>query len=340
MLIMKDKPKLLIVDDKVENLIALENLLDQFDCDLIRAQSGEEALAQTLDHDFALVLLDVQMPDMDGYEVAELLRGNKKTRNIPIIFVTASSATEAHIFKGYEAGAVDYLTKPLNTNVFRSKVGVFLELYEQKAALSRKTIEFDQKLAELEELQQQLEETNEQLLLLSTTDGLTGLTNKRKFEEIFLEEWQRAIRSNTPVSVIMLDIDHFKLYNDTFGHHHGDDCLRDVANALRNVELRHLDRIARIGGEEFAIVLPDTDESGAMLVAEKVRMTIEMLQIPHSESTGNPYVTASLGICSVVPVKEMNPRMLMECTDRALYRSKANGRNCCTSDILGLEIAG
>ncbi len=176
-------------------------------------------MAHTLDHDFALILLDVQMPGMDGYEVAELMRGgNKKNKHIPIIFVTAASKASSHIFKGYESGAVDYLLKPLIPIVFQSKVGVFIELFAQKEALREKTQEFDRKLVELEELQQQLEETNEQLLMLSTTDGLTGLLNRRRFDEVFNEEWKRGgIRSQSSLSLIILDIDHFKAYNDTYG---------------------------------------------------------------------------------------------------------------------------
>ena len=323
-------PQILIVDDKIENLITLEHLLDQFNVKLIRATSGEEALGHTLDNDFALVLLDVRMPGMDGYEVAELMRGNKKTRQIPIIFVTAQSGADAHIFKGYESGAVDYLIKPLNSEIFRSKVAVFLELYEQKQALHQKNREYDQKLAELEELQQELEETNEQLLMLSATDGLTGLVNKRKFEAIFSDEWQRASRAEKYMAVIMLDIDCFKMYNDTFGHQLGDDCLRRVAASLKEMNLRHIDKIARIGGEEFAVILPETDAQGAMLVAERLREAIAALQIPHNEASGHPWVTASFGISAVIPHRKLNPSVLMDTADKALYASKHKGRNCCS----------
>ncbi|EGR1890107.1 diguanylate cyclase [Vibrio vulnificus] len=324
---MPDKPTLLIVDDKIENLLTLEGLLECFDVNLVRATSGEEALAHTLDHDFALVLLDVQMPNMNGFEVAELMRGNRKTRNIPIIFVTAASKADEHIFKGYEHGAVDYLLKPLNTLVFQSKVRVFLELYEQRHALKKKTLEFDQKLAELEELQQQLEETNEQLLLLSTTDSLTGLNNRRRFEEIFQDEWHRSQRSSVPISMIIFDIDHFKKYNDTFGHQQGDECLRMIAEAIRSMKLRCLDKIARIGGEEFAVILPETEMDGAKHVANRIRTTIEELSITHSHHATLPYVTASLGVCSIVPEIDTNPRLLLKKADEALYRAKRTGRN-------------
>ena len=327
---MTSKPKILIVDDRVENLLTLERLLEQFNVEIIKATSGEEALGHILDHEFALVLLDVRMPGMDGYEVAELMRGNSKTCTMPIIFVTAESSEDAQIFKGYESGAVDYLVKPLKPEIFSSKVGMFIELYEQKEALRTKTIEFDRQLSELEELQQQLEETNEQLFMLSTTDGLTGLFNKRRYGEIIAEEWQRASRTGSSLSLIMLDIDHFKLYNDSFGHHVGDDCLRQIANALMALDIRELDKIARIGGEEFAIVLPETNREGAALVAERVRSSIESLNIPHSEESENCWVTASLGFSSVTPTKGITVRYLMEAADNALYASKRNNRNCVT----------
>ncbi|MCG7588429.1 diguanylate cyclase domain-containing protein [Photobacterium sp. OFAV2-7] len=324
-------PKILIVDDRPENLLALEGLLDPFNIELIKANSGEEALAHTLDHDFALILLDVQMPGMDGYEVAELMRGNKKNKHIPIIFVTAASKAPSHIFRGYESGAVDYLLKPLIPVMFQSKVGVFIELYEQKEALREKTQEFDRKLVELEELQQQLEETNEQLLLLSTTDGLTGLLNRRRFDEVLNEEWKRGIRSQQPLSFIILDIDHFKAYNDTYGHQAGDDCLREVARTLASVPLREMDKIARIGGEEFAIILPETDNEGAMLAAQRIRASIDELDIPHSSSLSHQHLTISVGVSTVVPDLAFSSRKLLEAADDALYEAKRRGRNCCCS---------
>ncbi|PSW07193.1 GGDEF domain-containing response regulator [Photobacterium lipolyticum] len=332
-------PKILIVDDRPENLLALEGLLEQFNIDLIKANSGEEALAHTLDHEFALILLDVQMPGMDGYEVAELMRGNKKNRHIPIIFVTAASKASAHVFKGYESGAVDYLFKPLIPMVFQSKVGVFIELFQQKEALREKTQEFNRKLIELEELQQQLEETNEQLLMLSTTDGLTGLLNRRRFDEIFNAEWKRGIRAQRPLSLIMLDIDHFKAYNDTYGHQVGDDCLREVARTLSSIPLRELDRFARIGGEEFAIILPETDSKGAMQVAKRIIESIEILSKPHSSSPSSNHLTVSVGVATVIPNSEISSRKLMEVADDALYEAKHNGRNGCCSLALSEKVS-
>jgi len=325
-----NKVKILIVDDRPENLLTLEQLLDEPDIDIVRATSGEEALAQSLDHDFALVLLDVQMPGMNGYEVAELMRGNKKTRNVPIIFVTAEISNMQYVFKGYESGAVDYLFKPLDARVFQSKVGVFIELFRQKEALREKTIELDQRLIDLETLQQQLEETNEQLLILSITDGLTGLLNKRQFDIIYGEEWRRACRSRSPLSVIMLDIDHFKAYNDTYGHMVGDECLVKVAHAVAKTVRRDVDKVARIGGEEFAVILPDTDFSGATHVAEMIREAIAEVCIEHRSSETAAHVTASLGVSTTIPSPGEEPRTgLIEMADEALYKAKSSGRNRC-----------
>jgi len=318
--------KILIVDDRPENLLTLEGLLDELPVKLIRALTGEEALAATLDHDFALVLLDVQMPGMDGYEVAELMRGNKKTRHIPIIFVTATLNAEAQIFRGYESGAVDYLAKPFNPMVLNSKVGVFVELFQHKAALEEKTIEFDRKLVELEELQQQLEETNEQLLLLSTTDSLTGLYNRRQFDELCSAEWNRCQRNNHPLSMLILDIDYFKIYNDTYGHAAGDDCLKTVSSTLAKSLLRDIDNIARIGGEEFAVILPNSDLKGAGLVAERIREAVAALKLQHSQSTT---LTISIGVASVIPDNNNSIKQLLSAADKALYTAKEQGRNRC-----------
>jgi diguanylate cyclase (GGDEF)-like protein len=319
--------KILIVDDRPENLLTLESLLDEPDIELVRANSGAEALAHTLDHDFALVLLDVQMPDMDGYEVAELMRGNKKTKHIPIIFITAAFKGMAQVFKGYESGAVDYLFKPLDEKVFKSKVGVFIELFRHKEALEEKTRELDRRLVELEELQQQLEEKNEQLLLLSTTDGLTGLDNRRHFDQVFADEWGRGLRNRQPLSLLFVDIDNFKAFNDNYGHSTGDLCLQRVAKTLFSNVKRGVDKVARIGGEEFAIILPNTDMPGAKLVAERVRKSISELQIPHTGSATTDHVTISLGVSSTVPTAEFNVNDLFEAADVALYKAKEAGRN-------------
>ncbi|WDP90854.1 MAG: diguanylate cyclase [Desulfobacter sp.] len=325
-------PSILIVDDRPENLLTLEQVLESPDVDIIRAESGHEALEKTLDHEFALILLDVQMPVMDGYETATLLRGNKRTKNIPIIFVTAANKEEAHVFRGYGSGAVDYLFKPLATDVLTSKVKIFLELHNQRQLLEEKTRELDAKVVELETLKQELEESNEKLRQLSSLDGLTDLPNRRFFDETLVREWQRGRRRKTPLTLIIADIDHFKAYNDAYGHVIGDDCLKKVAAGLDKSILRDVDAIARYGGEEFAAILPETNKEGGTLIAKRMLETINKLNITHEHSPTAAHVTISLGLATIIPGRESNATRLIQSADQALYKAKEAGRNQFVSD--------
>ncbi|MGL1932308.1 MAG: diguanylate cyclase [Desulfotalea sp.] len=323
--------EILIVDDRPENLLVLESLIDDPGVKLVKANSGDAALAAMFDHDFALVLLDVHMPGMDGYEVAELMRSNKKTRNIPIIFVTAEYQEKAQIFKGYDAGAVDYLFKPLEPVILKGKIGVFIEMFAQKNELKIKTEELDIRLCELEELQQQLEITNEQLKLLSTKDGLTGLSNRRHFDEVYSEEWQRSLRFGWNLSVILIDVDNFKLYNDHFGHLIGDDALKEVAIALIKGVKRNIDCVARYGGEEFIVILPDTSLAGAEKVAEKIRLNVAECNMEHPGNKPSCTLTVSVGVASMTPRLGIDSEALIKEADINLYKAKNEGRNCCIS---------
>jgi diguanylate cyclase (GGDEF)-like protein len=317
---------ILIVDDRPENLLTLECLLDQPELDIVRAGSGQEALEKTLDNEFALVLLDVQMPGMDGYETAELMRGNQKTMHIPIIFVTAARKEQDHVFKGYHSGAVDYLFKPLEPAMLISKVNVFLELHRQKTELEQKTRELDAKIVELEELQQQLEESNEKLRKLSALDGLTGIPNRRSFDERYSTEWKRAVRQQEPLSLILLDIDYFKAYNDHYGHLAGDVCLRQVAKTVQQALFREVDVVCRYGGEEFILILPNTDTPGAVLVAERILEGLDGLNIPHEGVSEHKTISASQGIATRIPQPDEDADQLLEQADQALYAAKEKGR--------------
>lgn len=318
---------ILIVDDRPENLLTLECLLESPERNIIRAASGQEALGAMLRHDFALVLLDVQMPDMDGFETAALMRGNRRTRHIPIIFVTANRTEEHHIFRGYDSGAVDYLFKPLNPQMLQSKVQVFLELHRQRLDLQAKASELDAKVAQLQALQGELEEKNRQLLLLSSLDGLTGIFNRRQFDEVLHLEWQRMSRDKAALALIILDVDHFKLFNDHYGHLAGDRCLRRVAATLAALLKRPADVVARYGGEEFAAILPNSTMHGACAVAEKMRQAVMRLAIEHKISPVHEMVTVSLGVSATIPTPGCQPTDLIEAADQALYRAKLDGRN-------------
>lgn len=313
----------LIVDDTPENLLVLESLLEDMDCNIIKAASGNDALGLMLDYDFALVLLDVQMPEMDGFETAKLMKGSELTRYIPIIFVTAISKEKLSIFKGYEAGAVDYLFKPIEPEIFRSKVRVFLELYSQKKLVEYQSELLKLKIKELTELQ----DANCKLENLSLSDGLTGIANRRSFDQYIQVSWENAIRSQSPLSIIMGDIDFFKQYNDNYGHLKGDDVLIAVAKNMASNLKRPLDFIARYGGEEFIIILPETDAKGAMYIAEEIREGIENVSIPHEYSKVAKHITISFGVATMCPQLADSLEDFVSKADKAMYKSKESGRN-------------
>lgn len=323
-----NKIPVLIVDDKKENLLTLESLLTNPELEIIRAESGYEALGKVLDYEFALILMDVQMPGMDGFETAELMRGSKRSKSIPIIFVTAARMEREHMFKGYDSGAVDYLFKPLEPQILQSKVAVFLEMHRQRQELEEKTRQLDSKILELEVLHKELEEKNDKLQLLSSLDGLTGLFNRRYFDDNLEKEWRQARRIASPLSLLIIDIDFFKNYNDYYGHLEGDDTLRKVAHSLHEALLRPIDIVARYGGEEFTAILPNTEEQGANLVAQRMIEKIGALKVEHKASTVASHITVSIGGATHLPIEGEEPKMLLDRADRALYAAKEAGKNC------------
>lgn len=314
---------ILVVDDRWENLLVMESILENMECNIIKATSGNEALGLMLEYDFALALLDVQMPGMDGFEVAELMRGMEKTRYIPIIFVTAISKEQRCIFKGYEIGAVDYLFKPIEPVILTSKVRVFMDIYKQKQLLKEQSEQLEQRLKELLELKA----VNGELECLLTLDPLTEITNRRRLDQLLELNWRNSLRDEKPISMIMIDIDNFKAYNDNYGHLKGDECLVKVARSFETILRRPLDFTARYGGEEFAVVLPNTDMEGAVMIGERIRSNVEKLSIPHHYSKVAPHVTISLGVATMIPNIGGSVTDLIEYADRALYQSKFQGRN-------------
>jgi len=314
---------ILIVDDRQENLLILESILGNMDCNIVKATSGNQALGLMFYHKFALVLLDVQMPEMDGFETAELMRISERTRYIPIIFITAISKDFKCIFKGYEVGAVDYLFKPIKPVILRSKVKVFLELYKQKNMVEEQAKLLKIKIKEFTELM----EVNGRLENLSLCDGLTGISNRRHFDQYINMSWKNSIRSNKPLSLIMIDIDYYKAVNDNYGHLKGDEYLIKVTKSIFSNINRPLDLVARYGGDEIAVVLPDTDSKGAIVVAEQLRKSVEALMLIHEHSKVGPYVTISLGTSTISANKDDSLDKFISSADKALYDSKQTGRN-------------
>jgi diguanylate cyclase (GGDEF)-like protein len=289
--------RILIVDDAMENIQILHQAL-QDEHDVLFAMNGAKALHIAHNQLPDLILLDAVMPDMDGYSVCAALRASATTRDIPIIFVTALKTPEDET-RALEAGAADFISKPVNAAVVRARVRTQLTVKRQSDALRALTL----------------------------TDGLTGVANRRAFDENLDAEWRRCARAQVPISLIMVDIDHFKNFNDAYGHQAGDACLQQVGAAMRRSAKRPQDMVARYGGEEFAILLPQLDIAGAEAVAKKVLDEIAQLEIVHGRSSTGPVVTVSMGVASVTPSERFEAGLLVKTADALLYEAKAGGRN-------------
>lgn len=288
----------LIVDDIPSNIQILGEILKD-ECRVIFATSGEDALFTARTQNPDLILLDIMMPGMDGYQVCALLKSDPQTREIPVIFVSALDK-EQHEAVGLDLGAIDYIAKPINPRLVRLRVRNHLELKGLKDHYKD----------------------------LSCLDGLTGIPNRRQFEEFLNREWRRCGRSGLPLSLIMMDVDQFKRYNDHYGHGAGDEVLTRIAAALTGSRRRPADFLARFGGEEFACVLPETDRRGAALMGRKLQERVTGLKIPHSYSDVADHLTLSLGGATAIPTREGGPQSLFEAADGNLYKAKAKGRNC------------
>jgi diguanylate cyclase (GGDEF)-like protein len=303
---------ILIVDDNHTNLAVLSKVLKSAGLKVRVAIDGESAIAQVEYAPPELILLDVKMPGIDGFETCQKLKANPVARDIPIIFMTALADTE-HKIKGLSLGAVDYITKPFQEEEVLARIRVHLKLH----FLTRKVIE--QSAA--------LQQANQQLMLLANLDGLTEVANRRRFDEYLEQQWQLLAQKQAPITLILCDLDYFKSYNDFYGHQAGDDCLKQVASALGLAARRSEDLVCRYGGEEFALILPNTDFQGAIKVAEITIAEVKKLQIPHAQSLVSPYVTISLGISCQIPSQDFKPKSAIAAADAALYQAKQQGRD-------------
>jgi len=304
------KVKILIVDDIPVNIQLLQNYLSSVGYQTVSAGNGEEALARVKDSKPDLVLLDVMMPKMDGFETCRALKKNEETSYIPVIMVTALNELEDKI-KGIEAGADDFISKPFNR----------LELLARVRSLLRVKFLHDQ----LQEKVTQLELAKESLREMAVTDGLTKLHNYRYFRDYLDQEIRRAARHHFFVSLVMVDIDFFKHYNDQHGHPAGDQVLRLIAKLMRD-NIRSIDVAVRYGGEEFVMVLPETSRSQAQVVAEKIRKIVEKHHFPHEEQQPNGDLTVSMGV-ACFPEDASDGEDLIKKADLRLYIAKGRGRN-------------
>ena len=294
---MINKAKILIVDDDALNRIILEKTLSD-EHEIYLVTSGEEALAFVKHTQVDLIILDIMMPGMNGYDVLVELKESSLSHAIPIIFISANSAHEDEA-KGLELGAMDYIVKPFCASIVKVRVRNQL-LIKQK---------------------------NDLLEMLASIDGLTEIPNRRYLDENLEREWRRSKRNSSSMCVLLIDIDHFKRYNDCYGHRAGDECLKTVAQTLAAQCERGSDFVARYGGEEFVAVLPETNQQGAIAFANKLREAINDLNIEHNASLNASHITISIGIASSESSQAYTEKALLEEADSGLYNAKKSGRN-------------
>jgi diguanylate cyclase (GGDEF)-like protein len=324
---MAQKPgHILIVDDAPENFTVLQAMLSREGYTVRHAGSGEKALQAVQAELPELILLDIMMPVMDGYEVCRQLKSDPHTSDIPVLFISALKDIPDKV-KGFQTGCVDYITKPFRHEDVLSRVQTHLSLRYMQKDLQDKNMLLMHEIGERRKAEKALEDANRILRRMASLDGLTLIANRRHFNKIIWHEWRRLAREKQPLSLVLCDIDHFKLYNDIYGHVQGDECLKKIARCISRCVCRPADMAARYGGEVFALLLPNTPLEGARHVAEKVRRKIDELQIPHRGSGSGPHISLSMGIACRIPVHTSSPEHLVHDADTALYNAKNSGRN-------------
>ncbi len=313
------RAEILIIDDSA---VQIEHLCHSFpskEFNITCCANGNEALDFLQYSSPDLVLCDIIMPGLDGYEICRYFQAYDRLKDIPIIMVTELSHFD-RLEQAFAAGAMDYIVKPVQRVELLARVGSLLRL-------KRETDKRKRREAELLSLTNELLEKNQILERLSYIDGLTSIANRRYFDERFEKDWKNAVRDNSFLSLIFIDLDYFKTFNDKYGHQVGDECLKKVAVAVKNTLKRPYDFFARYGGEEFVAILSGTDIAGAVTVAEHMRQAVLDLNIPHDGSTIDNHVTISIGIATMQPKQTNESAELIVEADRALYDAKEGGRN-------------
>ncbi|MBL6986810.1 MAG: diguanylate cyclase [Methylobacter sp.] len=295
---------ILVVDDDPLNVKLLIGILESA-YEVLFALDGPKAVELAVQEQPDLILLDVLMPGQNGYQTCRQLKAKTDTRDIPVIFISSLSDHEDEA-KGLNCGAIDYISKPVNAAIVKSRIGNHLELKHARDLLKQQ----------------------------ATIDQLTGIANRRRFDEFLLQEWRTMQREAKPLSAIMIDIDYFKPFNDHYGHAAGDACLSKVAKIMNQVISRPSDLLARYGGEEFVCVLPNTDRDGVEHIAENLRDAVQALAEPHNKSAVAHVVTVSLGCATTIPTSDQLLSNFINSADHALYRAKERGRNCVMSHPL------
>lgn len=307
--------KILLVEDSATLRYAMRNYIIEAGHTPLIAQSGEEALQMLETTPVDMIIMDVEMPGLNGFETTRLIREWLGGHWIPIIFVTGRNEDESYR-EGIDAGGDDYLIKPVSAMIIKAKI----------RAMERIT-----------EMRDQLHHLNAELEALSQLDSLTQTYNRRTFNELASQQWLLAARNQKPVSLLMIDVDHFKLYNDHYGHPAGDSCLKKITRAIRDCLHRPFDLLGRYGGEEFIVLLPETDSLGAMKVAQSIAETLEKIGLRHEVSPTHHQVTVSIGGACCANTMVYSLEELIKRADRTLYKAKHSGRNRAIVDDIAVH---
>jgi two-component system chemotaxis family response regulator WspR len=310
----------LLVDDQMMVAEGIRRMLvDEKDIEFHYCNDPGQAVSMAVEIQPTIILQDLIMPEIDGYALVKAYRENPRTENIPIIVLSTKEDVNAKSL-AFERGANDYLVKLPDQIELIARIRAHSKGYQTQ-------LQRDEAFQALRELQTELEKSNTELQKLSSLDGLTGIANRRRFDEFVSNECLRSARENTVLSLVLIDVDFFKPYNDNYGHLAGDGCLRRVASALSEVVHRPADLVARYGGEEFVVVLPNTDADGAGKLAKILCEKIRSLKIPHAYSDISKYLTISIGVASKVACEGVSPTDLISLADEALYQAKESGRD-------------
>lgn len=315
-----DTIKVLVVEDSKVTMKVLCNYLGRMGIVPLTAENGAIAIDIYHREQPDIILLDAQLPDIDGFDVALKIRALEKPEDWTAIIFLTSMSNDEDLARGIEVGGDDYLMKPISEVVLKAKIRAMHRLVEMQRSLVSVT--------------QKLNEANVKLQRLSATDGLTGISNRRMYDELAIREWRRCERMNKPLALVMIDVDHFKLFNDKYGHQTGDECLKKVAEQVGRAAPRATDLAARYGGEEFVLVLGETDTDGAKWIANRLRQQVSELNIPHY-ATDSRHVTISCGVASVIPDETCTLETLLKSADHALYKAKKSGRDQVGTGLYG-----
>lgn len=323
----EEKCVVLLVDDQAMVAEGIRRMLaDEPDIEFHYCADPREAMQTAIDLRATTILQDLVMPDIDGMMLVRFYRANPTTKDLPVI-VLSTKEDPAIKSDAFANGANDYLVKLPDKVELVARIRAHSHSYIAQRERDEAYNALREIQRQLERSNRQLEESNMELQRLSSLDGLTGIANRRQFDASLEQEWQRALRNCTELSLIMIDIDYFKLYNDAHGHQSGDDCLKAVARALDALTHRPSDLVARYGGEEFAVILPETSPDGALAIAERMASAIRNLEISHASSEVSDHVTLSLGVATRAPRGQGTAEELLAAADAALYQAKEHGRN-------------